>query len=116
MTTIQHEYGVTWDLSNRCMADLYNKISLDRPGAANGVLHIDETPLRINKSVAELKYGEDFYSSKTFRLPDVLQRVFDRYQFELIDESKAFAGVLLGKHGQRMLIRYLKSQTVEYEA
>jgi hypothetical protein len=116
-TTVQKEYGLVYHVSNPSTAEYYTKLSLDRPECTeSGVLHFDETPLWIEKLAAESAYGTSrFYDLQAFQVPPALRRVWDRYNLELLDESRATVGVLLGTHAVKMLIRYFESRGAEYE-
>ncbi|KAH6633503.1 hypothetical protein C7974DRAFT_412489 [Boeremia exigua] len=96
MTTAQPEYGTVDDMSNRSMRLLYGKLGLERPGSKHGVLHLDETPHRVDKPVAEKANGRHFYKGVTGdKLPMRLRHIWEQFHFGLLDASKATVGLLL---------------------
>lgn len=111
-TTSWKDYAITHDVSNLCMFALYAKLGLERT-ANGGVLHIDETLLRIDKLAAEKAYRTGFYSSNF--VPSQLRRLWDQYHFTLFDLSKATVGLTVGTHGAAMLLRYLNSRNINFE-
>jgi hypothetical protein len=78
MTTVQPEFGTVDDMSNRSMRSLFAKLGLDRLGAKNSILHIDETPHRIDKPTAERACGRSLYKGNNGdRLPVPLRRTWE---------------------------------------
>jgi hypothetical protein len=116
MTTVQKEYGVIHDPSNPSMGILYMKLGLGQPGALNGVLHIDETLLRIERSTAEDAYERGFYKRDSAQVPKILRQVWDQYQFSLVHKSKATVGLAIGRHSTHTVLRYLYTYKIEFDA
>jgi hypothetical protein len=115
MTSANNNYATVNDPSNTCMFRLYAKLGLDRPRAAAGVLHLDDTLLRIDRKVATKAYGPKFYRLPNGRVPATLRKIWDRFSFNLIDQSKSTIGLLVGNTGTKMLMRYFKSRNVKFK-
>ena len=114
--TIQEEHGVIRGFSNASMASVYFKLGLDRPGTESGVLHSNETPIRIDKLAAETAYGtSNWFGSNAAQTSSALRHVWDRFSVELLDDSKATVGAVLGKHAVRMMIRYFEIRGSAHE-
>lgn len=113
MTTVQPDYATVNDLSNICMFDLYAKLGLDRPGAKGGVLHIDTWPQRIDKPVAEKRYGSNIFSK--VRVPLQLRQIWDEYTFDLLNKSEANFGLVLGCSSLDTLDQYFRTHQIDHE-
>jgi hypothetical protein len=115
MTTANAEFATVNDPSNTCMFRLYTKLGLDRPGPANGVLHINDSLVRIDRKVATKAYGASFYTTSRSCVPDALRRVWDDAAFVLLDRSKAAVGLLVGRIGTQVALRYFQSRLIAFE-
>jgi len=112
-TTSWRDYTTTHDLSNYCMFMLYAKLGLEKDTANSGVLHLDETLLRIDRPAAEDAYNNLFYSSDF--VPPQLRQLWDEYSFTSLDLSKATIGLTAGTHSVAMLFRYLNSHNINFQ-
>lgn len=80
------------------------------------MLHIDETLLRTERSAADNAYGRGFYTRDSAQVPRNLRRVWDQYQFSLLDKSKATVGLAIGQHATYMVLRYLYKYNIDFDA
>jgi len=92
---------------------LYAKLGLEKDTANSGVLHLDETLLRIDRPAAEDAYNNLFYSSDF--VPPQLRQLWDEYSFTSLDLSKATIGLTAGTHSVAMLFRYLNSHNINFQ-
>ena len=87
MTTAQPNFSNVYDVSNTCIFRLYANLRLDRPGAKNSVLHIDDTILQVDRKVGEETCGRSFYGKVLGRPPRQLHAIWGEASLELFDRS-----------------------------